>query len=141
MLLRFDPFRELDEARSDLWGSRAPAMPFDAVRRGDEVVATFDLPGVDPESIDLTVERDVLTVRAERTAERHEGDDVVVSERRYGSFSRQLFLGDTLDGEAVHAHYDRGVLTVTIPVKAQAKPRKITVGKGKAEAIETSAAA
>ncbi len=115
-------------------------MPMDAVHRGDRVVVSFDLPGVDPESIDLTVERNVLSVRAERHPEATEGDEVLASERRHGTITRQLMLGDTLDGAGVEAGYDRGVLTVRIPVAAAAKPRKVSVsaGDGRSEAIEAA---
>jgi HSP20 family protein len=137
MLLRFDPFRELDRVADSAWGRPTSPMPMDAVRRGDTVTVSFDLPGVDPDSIDITVERNVLNVRATRSHERREGDEVLASERRFGSISRQLLLSDTLDGNAVSADYDRGVLTVTIPVAAAAKPRKVEIGGGrKAEAIE-----
>jgi HSP20 family protein len=142
MLLRFDPFRELDRVTHQLWngtpsGLRGVAM--DAVRRGDQVVVQFDLPGVDPESIDLTVERNVLTLRAERRDERHEGDEVIVTERRRGTFTRQLFLGETLDAGSVEADYDHGVLTVTIPFAEQAKPRKVAVsGAASDGAIEAT---
>ena len=140
MLLRFDPFRELDRAANEAWPTSrpAPAVPMDAVRRGDEVIVAFDLPGVDPESIDIEVERNVLTVSAERRSGRREGDQVLAAERRYGTFSRQLFLGDTLDAARVTASYDAGVLTLTVPVAELAKPRKVTVSaSGGPAAIET----
>ncbi len=145
MLMRFDPFRDLDRLTDQLFSqaARTPrAFPMDAYRRGERFFVHFDLPGVDPNSIELTVERDVLTVKAERTSEPAEGDEVIVSERPRGTFSRQLFLGDTLDGTAVHASYDAGVLTLTIPVAEQAKPRKveISVGGG-SESIETTSSA
>jgi HSP20 family protein len=135
MLMRFDPFRELDSL-SQMWarqmsGSRqTSSMPMDAYRDGDRIVAHFDLPGVDPDSIDLTVEKNVLTVRAERTWEAKEGKDVLASERPQGTFTRQLFLGDTLDTEHVQASYDRGVLTIVIPVAEQAKPHRVEVKAG-----------
>jgi len=140
MLLRFDPFRELDRVADASWGRPSSPMPMDAVRRGDSVVVSFDLPGVEPDSIDVTVERNVLNVRASRSHERVDGDEVLASERRFGSISRQLLLSDTLDGNGVAADYDRGVLTVRIPVAAAAKPRKIEIGTGHhAEAIEAEA--
>jgi HSP20 family protein len=142
MLLRFDPFRELDRAFDQLSEpmSRAtPSVAFDAVRRGDHVVVRFDLPGVSPESIDLTVERDVLTLTAERSADRQEGDEVIVSERRMGRFTRRLFLGENLDTDHVEADYRDGVLTVTIPVAERAKARKVEIGSGEGgHAIETT---
>ena len=141
MLMRFDPFRELDRMADQLW--QAPAnrgVPMDAFRRGEQVVVEFDLPGVDPDSIDLTVERNVLTLRAERRHDRQEGDEPIVSERPQGTYTRQLFLGETLDHGRIDANYDHGVLTVTIPVAEQAKPRKVTIsGAGNGQhAISTS---
>lgn len=139
MLLRFDPFRELDRLTEQV--SRTPSpLPMDAVRRGDQVVIAFDLPGVDPQSIDLTVERNVLTVKAERAPFRTDGDQVIAAERRAGSVARQLLLGDTLDGDSVEADYTNGVLTLTVSAAESAKPRKVEVGTGGAPAaIESSA--
>jgi HSP20 family protein len=130
MLMRFDPFRELDRLASAPWGRARPAMPMDAYRNGDQFVVNFDLPGIDPESIDLTVEKNVLTVTAERTSVTREGDDVLVSERFHGQYSRQLFLGEALDPEGIQATYEHGVLTVTIPVAQQAKARKVEITTG-----------
>src|SRR6187431_406325 len=96
MLLRYDPFREMERATESMW-SRSPAIPMDAVRHGDQVFISFDLPGVDPDAIDLTVERDTLTVKAERRFVRSEGDQVLADERRQGAFVRRILLGDTLD--------------------------------------------
>ena len=129
MLMRYDPFREIDRFTEGLFGNstRAPWMPMDAVRKGDHVEIHFDLPGVRPDSIDLTVERNVLTVRAERRFTRQEGDEVIASERRQGTFARQLFLGDTLDTERLDARYEDGVLAIAIPVAEAAKPRKVEV--------------
>jgi HSP20 family protein len=140
MLMRFDPFRELDrlaQTAGAAFESRWSPMPMDGYRHGDRFVMHFDLPGVDPASIDLTVEKNVLTVSAERRWQLDDGIEVVVSERPQGSFSRQLFLGEGLDPEHVEATYDSGVLTVTVPVAEQAKPRKIAVqdGAGGATAI------
>lgn len=132
MLMRTDPFRELDRLAQQAFGTRArPAvMPMDAYRQGDEFVVHFDLPGVEPGSIDLTVEKNVLTIRAERRPSM--GDDVerVAGERPYGVFSRQLFLGETLDVDKMSADYVDGVLTLKLPVADQAKPRKISIGHG-----------
>ena len=132
MLLRFDPFRDLDRAFDDVWRTpstgRSPIIPMDAVRHGDRVFISFDLPGVDPDRVDLTVERNVLTVAAERSAALQEGDQVLADERPKGSFSRRVLLGDTLDTTKLEAAYDHGVLTVTIPVAEQAQPRKINIG-------------
>jgi HSP20 family protein len=137
MLMRFDPFRELDRLTQQGWPSAPAVMPIDAYRHGDRVLVVFDLPGVDPSSIDLTVEQNVLTARAERTWQPAEGDEVIVSERPQGNFTRQLFLGESLDGERIEANYEHGVLTVTIPVAEQAKPRKVEIASGdKPETIQ-----
>jgi len=145
MLMRFDPFRELDRlAQQTTGGGRLPVMAMDAYRHGDSFVVHFDLPGVDPASIDLTVEKNVLTVSAERRWQPTEGDEVVVAERPQGSFSRQLFLGEGLDPERIEARYDNGVLTVSVPVAERAKPRKVEIssnGGGKAASIDTSSSA
>ena len=131
MLLRYDPFRDLDRVTEQVLNRPVTlAMPMDAVRRGDEVVISFDLPGVDPSSIDLTVERDVLTLQAERRPSRNEGDEVLAGERRHGTFTRRVLLGDTLDTEKVKADYEHGVLVVTIPTAQAAKARKVEVGGG-----------
>ena len=143
MLLRFDPFRELDRVTDPAWGPRpSPAVPMDAVRKGDHVIARFDLPGVDPASIDLEVERNVLTLHAERSWTPADDEEVLASERRQGVFTRQLLLGDTLDGEKVQADYRDGVLTLTVPVAETAKPRKVEVSHGaEARTIEASSSA
>ena len=142
MLLRFDPFRELDRMADQAWNrATAPAVPMDAVRRGDHVWIYFDLPGVDPGSIDLEVERNVLSLSAERAFDRQEGDDLLASERRQGRFTRQVFLGETLDTGSVSANYENGVLAVSIPVAEKAKPRKVEIAGGSAngQAIEAEA--
>ncbi|NES27687.1 Hsp20 family protein [Micromonospora terminaliae] len=129
MLMRTDPFREIDRLAEQFFGTTArPAvMHLDAYRDGDFFHAAFDLPGVDPDSIDCTVERNVLTVRAERR--RPDGDNVelVAAERPMGTFTRQLFLGDTLDTDKLEAGYENGVLTLRIPISERAKPRRIAV--------------
>jgi len=128
MLMRFDPFRELDRVAEQVWQTGANrGVPMDAFRRGESVIVQFDLPGVDPDSIDLTVERNVLTLRAERRHDRQEGDEPIVAERPQGTYTRQLFLGETLDHGRIDASYDHGVLTVIIPVAEQAKPRKVSI--------------
>ncbi|WP_434444699.1 Hsp20/alpha crystallin family protein [Lentzea sp. E54] len=134
MLMRTDPFRELDRLTQQVMGaagtwSRPTAMPMDAYRDGDRFVVAFDLPGVTPDAIELDVERNVLTVKAER---RPVGKDVEmqVSERPLGVFSRQLFLGDALDTDHIDAQYDAGVLTLRIPIAERAKPRKIAITTG-----------
>lgn len=135
MLMRTDPFRELDRLTQQFFGTngttaRPAVMPMDAYRSGNDYVVQFDLPGVAPDSIELDVERNVLTVKAERTPTYDEGAEVQVSERPCGVFSRQLFLGDTLDADHITADYDAGVLTLRVPIAEQAKPRKIAIGGG-----------
>jgi HSP20 family protein len=133
MLMRTDPFRELDRFAQQVLGSqgtvaRPSVMPMDAWRDGDSFLVEFDLPGVNADSIDIDVERNVLTVHAERSGP---GRDVelIASERPRGVFSRQLILGDNLDTDNVAAHYEGGVLSLRIPVAEQAKPRKVVVGR------------
>jgi HSP20 family protein len=134
MLMRTDPFRELDRLTQQMLGSgtgtwsRPTAMPMDAYRAGEQFVVSFDLPGVDPDAIELDVERNVLTVKAERRpAVAGEQVEMQVAERPLGVFSRQLFLGDTLDTEHIDAGYEAGVLTLRIPIAEKAKPRKIAI--------------
>ncbi|MFD7922398.1 Hsp20/alpha crystallin family protein [Streptomyces sp. NPDC059740] len=143
MLMRTDPFREFDRlAQQVLHTAARPAtMPMDAYRSGDDFVVHFDLPGVEPETIDLDVERNVLTVRAERRSPAPGGAELVADERPTGTFSRQLFLGETLDAERIDAHYDNGVLTLRIPVAEKAKPRKIHISGGGGQAKQISAGA
>jgi HSP20 family protein len=147
MLMRTDPFRELDRLASQLLGTATAGtwthpnpMPLDAYRDGDTFVVAFDLPGVNRDAIDLDIERNVLTVKAERRPA-HTGEKVEsqVSERPLGVFSRQLFLGDTLDAERVTADYSDGVLTLRIPVAEAAKPRKIEIGSSEGERKEITA--
>jgi HSP20 family protein len=132
MLMRTDPFRELDRLTQQVFGNQArpAAMPMDAWREGDEFVVELDLPGVDPSTIDLDVERNVLTIGAERKSKIDDGKDVVAAERATGTFSRQLVLGDTLDTDNVTASYEAGVLALRIPIREQAKPRKIEISGG-----------
>ncbi len=137
MLMRTDPFRELDRLTQQFFGqngtwSRPAVMPMDAYRQGEQFIVHFDLPGVDPSSIDLDVDRNVLTVKAERAPAYGEDVELQVAERPRGVFSRQLFLGDTLDTDRVEASYDAGVLTLRIPIAEKAKPRKIGVTGGSA---------
>ncbi len=134
MLMRTDPFRDLDRWTQAMLGSsaRPAAMPMDAYRDNSSFVCHLDLPGVDVGSIDLTVEQNVLTVHAERKPPVGDSAERVVAERSYGVFSRQLFLGDTLDVDNLTAEYDAGVLTITIPVAEQAKPRKVEISAGSA---------
>ena len=141
MLMRFDPFRELDRLAQSPWAGSRPVMPMDAYRRNGDFVVHFDLPGVDPGTIDLTVEKNVLTVTAERHFSKQEGDEITVSERSQGRFSRQLFLGDSLDPDRIKANYDQGVLTLHIPVAERAKPRKVEISAGAQEAVEVTSSA
>ena len=132
-LVRYDPFREFDRLTQALFGG-APSgsrplsfMPMDAWRHGDHFYVRFDLPGVNPESINLTVEKDVLTVTAERRNDRAEGDEIIATERPAGTFSRQLLLGNNLDTDHIQADYVNGVLEISIPVAETAKPRRVAV--------------
>jgi HSP20 family protein len=129
MLLRTDPFRELDRLAEQLLGTvaRPVTMPMDAFEREGAFWVHLDLPGIDPDSIDLSVEQNVLTVHAERPAPDVAQSELVAAERPYGVFRRQLFLGETLDVEHIEASYDAGVLTVKIPVAEEAKPRRIEI--------------
>ncbi|MBW1599776.1 Hsp20/alpha crystallin family protein [Streptomyces sp. JJ38] len=139
MLMRTDPFRELDRLTqqfldtSGTW-SRPSAMPMDAYREGDEYVIALDVPGVSPDAIDVDVERNMLTVKAERRpGVKAEDVQMELSERPLGVFSRQVMLADTLDTERISADYDAGVLTLRIPIAERAKPRKIAIGGGRRE--------
>src|ERR1700759_5046962 len=129
MLMRTDPFRELDRLTQQVLGTtaRPAAMPMDAWRHGDSFYICLDLPGINPDSIDLTVEQKVLTVRADRAPVQADGAQMIVSERPYGTFPRQVFLGETLDTENIAADYAAGVLTLTITVHEAAKTRTIQV--------------
>ncbi|GGU50278.1 Hsp20/alpha crystallin family protein [Streptomyces violascens] len=133
MLMRTDPFRELDRLAQQLVGpgtwSKPAAMAMDAYREGDEYVVAFDLPGVTADAIDIDVERNMLTVKAERRpAAKSDHVQMELSERPLGVFSRQIVLADTLDTEHIKADYDAGVLTLRIPIAERAKPRKVTIG-------------
>lgn len=128
MLMRTDPFRDLDRWTQQVFGTpaRPAVMPLDAWREGDKFVVELDLPGVKADSIDLDVDRNVLTVHAQRAGV-DQSREMVAAERPRGVFSRQLFLGDTLDADHIEASYHDGVLRLTIPVAEKAKPRRITV--------------
>jgi len=137
MLMRTDPFRELDRLTQQVFGTngtlaRPSVMPMDAWRDGDTFHVEFDLPGVDRNSIDLDVERNVVTVKAERPPRANDAE-LLAAERPRGLFSRQLVLGDNLDTEHISASYNAGVLTLHIPVAEQAKPRKIAIAGGAEE--------
>lgn len=131
MLMRFDPFRELDQVTQQVFRQATrPAAPMDAYRHGDEFLVEFDLPGVDPSSIDVTVEKNVLSVTAHRARRFSDNDEVLVAERPQGEVRRQLFLGELLDTENIDAGYDNGVLTLRLQVAEQAKPRKVEIASG-----------
>jgi HSP20 family protein len=145
MLIQTDPFRDLDTLFSRFAGRQtnsAGVMPMDAFRRGSDVWVHIDLPGVKAENLEITVERNVLTIAAERNWQRQDGDQPYFGERYRGNFRRQIQLGDGLDLENLEADLHDGVLTVRIPVAEQAKPRKVQVSQSKAnnspEAIETT---
>jgi HSP20 family protein len=130
VLMQFDSFRQLERLAEGLQSaatSAARTFPMDAYRSGDVVVLLFDLPGVDPKSIELTVDQHVLTVRAEREPESGDDREVIAAERPKGTFVRRVFLGDALDTDRINAEYHDGVLELTIPVSERAKPRKIEV--------------
>ncbi len=132
MLTSFDPFVEFDRlARRTFgaghWTAVRSAMPMDVIRGKDEVQLRFDLPGVDPESIDVTVDRGVLTVRAQRTEKTGEDEKLITRERVTGSFTRRISLGDTLDSDKIEAAFAEGVLTVRLPLLATAQPRKVEI--------------
>jgi HSP20 family protein len=133
-MLRYDPFRDFERLSEQLLGGGARGVPrsfpMDAYRRGDTFHVELDLPGVDPDAIEMTVEQNVLTIRAERRFEPQDDDEIVVSERIQGVFSRQLLLSESLDNDQLEAEYVNGVLRLTIPVAEQAKPRRIEVGRG-----------
>lgn len=136
MLMRFDPFSDIDRLSRQVWGNeRANFMPADAYRKDDRFYLHVDLPGIDPDSIDVTVEKNTLTVGAERRWETSHDDQVLLNERVSGNFSRQFFLGESLDTDAIEAGYDHGVLTLVIPIADTAKARKIVVSSSTPEAI------
>lgn len=130
MLMRTDPFREADRVAQQVFGAMRPAaMPMNAYRKGDTFFVQLDVPGVSEDSIELTVEQNVLTIRAERKGI-DAADEVPVSECPTGTFTRQVFLGDTLDAEHVEADYTSGVLTLSIHVLESAKPRRVEIKVG-----------
>jgi len=135
MLLQHDPFRDLDRLTQQVFGTaaRPSGMPLDAWREGDEFIVELDLPGIDPGKLDIDVERNVLTIRAERLSRMPDAAGAVAAERPWGVFSRQLVLGDALDTDNVDADYTAGVLRLRIPVAERAKPRKIQISSADAE--------
>ena len=143
-MIQTDPFRDLDTLFSRLSSRQASSggvMPMDAFRRGSDVWVHIDLPGVKAENLDITVERNVLTVAAERTWQRQDGDQAYFGERYRGTFRRQIQLGDGLDLQNLEADLHDGVLTIRVPVAEQAKPRKVEIGQRRSiasDAIEAS---
>lgn len=140
MLTTFDPFsREFDRFARRTFGavngSAGSVMRMDAVRRDDGIVLRFDVPGIDADSIEVTVDRGVLTVAARRTEELAEGEKPYIRERVTGSFSRRLYLGETADADNIEAEYNDGVLTVRVPVTEKARPRKVEVRTADAKPI------
>lgn len=131
MLMRFDPFRDLDRLTDGgtMLNRRSTLMGMDAYREGDHVTVHFDLPGIDPDSIDITVEKSQLTVKADRHWEPSENVSIIATERPQGTFTRSLFLGESLDLDSIEADYTNGVLTLIVPVAEAAKPRKISVSR------------
>jgi HSP20 family protein len=128
-MTRFDPFREIDRLTQPMWNARS-SVPLDVYRKGEKFVERVDLPGIDTASLDLTIERNVLSIKAERSWTPAEGVEVMVAERPQGTFTRRLFLSEGLDADKISAQYDKGVLTVTVPVADSASSRKIEVGVG-----------
>ncbi|WP_037316992.1 Hsp20/alpha crystallin family protein [Amycolatopsis orientalis] len=146
MLMRTDPFRELDRLTQQMFGTATPGtwskpatMPMDAYRDGEEFVVCFDLPGVAADAIELDIERNVLTVKAERRPTTGNDVQMQVSERPLGVFSRQLFLGEALDTEHIAADYQAGVLTLRIPIAEKAKPRRISITGAESDRKEIQA--
>lgn len=143
-MLRFDPFRDLDRMTDQLLGASAAStrvprfMPMDLYRSGDHYVLHADLPGIDPGSVDVSVDNGTLTIRAERSGRTEQDVQWLANERFTGTFQRQLSLGEGIDTAAISATYDNGVLSVTIPVAERAKPRRIEIaGHGKQQVIES----
>ena len=140
-LMRSDPFAGFDRLTQQMTGARqGPGpIPMAAFRRGDQVLAYFDLPGINPDDVEITIERNVVTIRAERRPSYQEGDEVIVDERPYGTFSRQVFLGDSLDLDKMTADYTQGELRLTIPVSEKAKPRRIKLQSSDQEPQQVTA--
>lgn len=130
MLLQFEPFREVDRLTRMRWSGSTGSVPMDAYRVRDEVVASFDLPGVDPASIEVTIDGNVLSVSAERPFAPGDDADVLVAERPHGRWTRQVHLGNSIDTGRIEAHYDDGVVTVRMPRAEHATPRRVAVSRG-----------
>jgi HSP20 family protein len=141
MSLMSDPFAGFERLTQQMTGGRQRPhpIPMSAVRRGDQVVAYLDLPGVGREDVDITIERNVVTIRAERRPDYQEGDEIIVDERAYGVFTRQVFLGDSLDLDKMTADYARGELRLTIPISEKAKPRRIELHSSEQEPQKVTA--
>jgi HSP20 family protein len=137
-LMRFDPFRELDRLSERMLPGGIRAMPTEAYRRGDEFYVIIDVPGVDPADVNVTVERNVVNVEAMFTSPRQEGDVQIIDERPHGMSSRQFFLGENLDSGKLRAEYERGVLTLTIPVAEQSKPRQVQIASASERTIDVA---
>jgi HSP20 family protein len=137
-LMRFDPFRELDRLGEQVLKGAMRAMPAEAFRRGDEFFLLLDIPGVSPDDVNVTVERNVVNIEASFPSPRQEGDEGIIDERPHGRATRQFFLGENLDAANLRADYDRGVLMVTVPVAEQSKPRQIQVGTSPLRSIDVS---
>ncbi len=127
MLIRYDPIREIERAFRTVGTVTGRAMPAEVRQSPDGIKASFDLPGVDPETIDVTIEKGVLTVKAHREWTRSDAETVVLNERGYGSYLRKVYLGDEIDSEGIKARYEHGVLTVTAPLKEAIQPRRIQI--------------
>ena len=142
MLMRSEPFKGFNPTTADHSGQRTGQIPVDAFRSGDVFTLLLDIPGADPGSIELTVEKDVLAVHATRTLHEGSADQIHITEREKGKFSRQLFLGESLDRDQINATYADGVLTVTIAMIERAKPRKIEITHvgGGVETVEAALA-
>ncbi|HKS50009.1 MAG TPA: Hsp20 family protein [Amycolatopsis sp.] len=141
--MRFDPFRELDRLGEQVLAGQRPmrTMPIEAYRRGDEFTVALDVPGVDPDDVEVTVERNVVNIRARRRPVRQERDELIIDERPQGEFTRQLLLGDNLDTGRLRASFDRGVLFLTIPVSEESKPRRVEItSTGEPQTVETTRA-
>jgi len=135
VLIHFDPFREVDQIFQQVTsGLRAAGLPMDAYRRGEDLIAEFDLPGVARDSIDVTVEKDVLTITAERGPSYTDDDQVLAAERPTGKITRRLYIGDTFATDKVEATYDDGVLRIRLPLAEHAKPHKVVIGTGNGQA-------
>jgi HSP20 family protein len=128
MLMRIDPFRGIDRQLDRTWSNRI-SVPMDAFRSGDKVDIAIDVPGVEPDAIEVTVEKDVLTIKAERSTQPNGDAEAILTERPSGSFTRRVFLGRQLDGERLTATYENGVLRLSIPVADSAKAHRIEIGR------------